>query len=123
MDPIETPPAACQGAFAITARANDTRTLDALAKCEDTNARIEIEAERAFLEALDGSCRTPIGALARVNGANCALSAKTLTPDGTATLAAYGKPLRIGQRCDCASARRWARSWAAKFATRRATQS
>jgi hydroxymethylbilane synthase len=84
VDPIETPPAACQGALAITARADDTRTLDALARFEDTNARIEIEAERAFLEALDGSCRTPIGALARVNGAELRFVGETLTPDGTA---------------------------------------
>lgn len=84
VDPIETPPAACQGALAITARADDTRTLDALAKFEDANARVEIEAERAFLEALDGSCRTPIGALARVNGAEMRFGGETLTPDGTA---------------------------------------
>jgi hydroxymethylbilane synthase len=45
---------------------------------------VEIEAERAFLEALDGSCRTPIGALARVNGAALSFLGETLTPDGTA---------------------------------------
>jgi hydroxymethylbilane synthase len=84
VDPIETPPAACQGALAITARADDTRTLEALAKFEDANARIEVEAERAFLEALDGSCRTPIGALARVNGEELRFVGETLTPDGTA---------------------------------------
>ncbi|UPT62733.1 MAG: hydroxymethylbilane synthase [Hyphomonadaceae bacterium JAD_PAG50586_4] len=84
VDPIETPPAACQGALAITARADDARTLDALAKFEDANARTEVEAERAFLEALDGSCRTPIGALARVNGEELRFVGETLTPDGTA---------------------------------------
>ena len=84
IDPIETPPAACQGALAITARADDARTLDALARFEDANARIEVEAERAFLEALDGSCRTPIGALARVNGVELRFIGETLTPDGTA---------------------------------------
>lgn len=82
VDPIETPPAACQGALAITARADDAPTLEALAKFEDANARIEIEAERAFLGALDGSCRTPIGALARVNGAEMRFVGETLTPDG-----------------------------------------
>lgn len=84
VDPADTPPAACQGALAITARANDTRTLEALAKFEDANARVEIEAERAFLDALDGSCRTPIGALARVHGAEMRFIGETLTPDGTA---------------------------------------
>lgn len=82
-DPHESPPAACQGAIAITARSDDTRVLEALAQCEDKAARIEIEAERAFLDSLDGSCRTPIGALARVVGAQMTFVGETLTPDGT----------------------------------------
>ncbi|GAM97106.1 porphobilinogen deaminase [alpha proteobacterium U9-1i] len=81
-DPQDTPPAACQGALAITARAGDARVLAALAKVEDAGARIEIEAERAFLEALDGSCRTPIAALARLSGARLSFIGETLTPDG-----------------------------------------
>ena len=51
VDPHATPPAACQGAIAITARADDARVRDALAACEDAAARVEIEAERAFLAA------------------------------------------------------------------------
>lgn len=82
VDPFESPPAACQGAIAITARTDDARVRDALAQCENVNARIEIEAERAFLKALDGSCRTPIGALARVNGAQMSFIGETLQPDG-----------------------------------------
>jgi hydroxymethylbilane synthase len=42
-----------------------------------------VEAERAFLDALDGSCRTPIGALARVSGSQMRFSGETLTPDGS----------------------------------------
>ena len=82
VDAQETPPAACQGALAITARADDARTLAALAKIEHAPTRVEIEAERAFLEALDGSCRTPIGALARCDGASLSFIGETLTPDG-----------------------------------------
>ncbi len=78
------PPAACQGALAITARENDARVRDLLATCENADARIEIEAERAFLAALDGSCRTPIAALGRVNGDRLDFLGETLTPDGTA---------------------------------------
>lgn len=83
MDPHESPPAACQGALAVTARADDARTIALLAKIEDAKARTEIEAERAFLEALDGSCRTPIGALARCDGGRLRFIGETLTPDGT----------------------------------------
>ncbi len=82
VDPRETPPAACQGAIALTVRAHDTRAREALAKLEDANARLEIEAERAFLGALDGSCRTPIAALARCDGKRLAFIGETLTPDG-----------------------------------------
>lgn len=84
VDPEAMPPAACQGALAITARAGDARCRDALAAFEDQNARIEIETERAFLEALDGSCRTPIAALARVRGAALSFTGEALTPDGAA---------------------------------------
>lgn len=84
VDPELMPPAACQGALAITARSNDAHVHDMLGAFEHAHARIEIEAERAFLEALDGSCRTPIGALARVDGAQLDFLGETLTPDGTA---------------------------------------
>jgi len=84
IDPEAMPPAACQGALAITARSEDARVGDMLAACENQSARIEIEAERAFLDALDGSCRTPIGALGRVSGGALAFAGETLTPDGRA---------------------------------------
>lgn len=84
VDPNETPPAACQGALAITTRNNDAATRDKLAGFEDTTARVEVEAERAFLTALDGSCRTPIAALARVEGATLRFIGEALTPDGSA---------------------------------------
>lgn len=84
VDADEMPPAACQGALAITARADDARVREALASFEDASARVEIEAERAFLAALDGSCRTPIAALARVEGAALSFLGETLRPDGGA---------------------------------------
>ncbi len=83
VDPDEAPPAACQGALAITVRETDARVRDMLAGYQNANARTEIEVERAFLAALDGSCRTPIAALARVNGAALSFIGETLTPDGT----------------------------------------
>jgi len=83
VDPNETPPAACQGALAITARADDVRVREMLSGYEDASARIEIEAERAFLTALDGSCRTPIAALARVSGTRMTFIGEALTPDGS----------------------------------------
>lgn len=84
VDPAEAPPAACQAALAITAREDDARAREALSGFEDAAARTEIEAERAFLAALDGSCRTPIAALARAEGALLSFVGETLTPNGSA---------------------------------------
>ena len=59
-------PAAGQGIIAVTARADDRRTLSLLAAINDGTAWAAARAERAVLRALDGSCRTPIGAHARM---------------------------------------------------------
>jgi len=83
VDPRQTPPAACQGAIAITARSHDAQVREMLMGFENSGARLEIEAERAFLAALDGSCRTPIAALARSASGVLHFIGETLTPDGT----------------------------------------
>ena len=77
IDPWETPSACGQGALAITAREDDAEALALVAPIEDLPTRLEITAERAFLAALDGSCRTPIGALGRWSeGTRCASRAR-----------------------------------------------
>jgi hydroxymethylbilane synthase len=77
------PSAAGQGALAVTCRANDTATRAAFAKLTLPEFEIATTAERAFLDALDGSCRTPIAALARVDGTALSFIGEALTPDGT----------------------------------------
>ncbi len=47
-----------------------------------TDYEIATTAERAFLDALDGSCRTPIAALALVEGRRLTFLGEALTPDG-----------------------------------------
>jgi hydroxymethylbilane synthase len=74
LDPEIMVPAAAQGIVGITVRADDTALCDLLAVIEDRAARFAATAERAMLAALDGSCRTPIGAHSR------------LSPDGSLTL-------------------------------------
>jgi hydroxymethylbilane synthase len=76
------PPAPGQGALAITARADDTKTLAALATINIAEHTITTTAERAFLEALDGSCRTPIAATAKLDGDVLTFLGEVLTPDG-----------------------------------------
>jgi hydroxymethylbilane synthase len=82
LDPEAMPPAPGQGALAITARAGDDPTLALLAPLNIAEHATTTTAERAFLEALDGSCRTPIAALARIADGRLTLLGEVLTPDG-----------------------------------------
>lgn len=82
IDPDAMPPAPGQGALAITARTDDAKTLTALAKLNIAEHAITTTAERAFLEALDGSCRTPIAATAKIANGTLAFLGEVLTPDG-----------------------------------------
>ena len=83
VDENEMPPAPGQGALAITCREDDMPIRAALAKLSVTEWEIAVAAERGFLEALDGSCRTPIAALARREGDTLKLVGEVLSPDGT----------------------------------------
>lgn len=72
-------PAAGQGILAVESRAGDlTEVLSAIT---DKNARLMLEAERAFLEAIGGSCNAPAAALSRVDGAKVRMTA-VFAPDG-----------------------------------------
>lgn len=66
LDPEVMVPAAGQGIIGITARADDAAMRAMLARIEDAGSRALAAAERAMLAALDGSCRTPIGANGRI---------------------------------------------------------
>lgn len=81
LDPTERPPAPGQGALAIEARHSDIDApwLKALRHAPTT---ICVAAERGALEALEGSCRTAIGAYARLIGDDIDLVVEALTPDG-----------------------------------------
>jgi hydroxymethylbilane synthase len=76
------PPAPAQGALAITARDGDVAALAKLKVLDIAEYNIATAAERAFLAALDGSCRTPIAALARVDGGRLGFIGEVLTPNG-----------------------------------------
>jgi hydroxymethylbilane synthase len=75
-------PAVGQGAIAITCRTEDSATRTLLARLDLADAHTAILAERAFLRVLDGSCRTPIAALATLSGDTLSLRGLVATPDG-----------------------------------------
>lgn len=76
------PSAPAQGALAITVREGDARALALTAPLDIAEHRVCTIAERAFLQALDGSCRTPIAALATMSGDTLHFLGEVLTPDG-----------------------------------------
>jgi hydroxymethylbilane synthase len=59
-------PAVAQGALAIEARADDSRTLDLLSVLDDRETRIAVLAERACLRRLEGGCQVPIAVYTEV---------------------------------------------------------
>jgi hydroxymethylbilane synthase len=77
-------PAVGQGAIAIEARLSDEPIRELLAPVSDPATFVCIEAERAFLAALDGSCRTPIGGLAQIDGDVLGFRGIIVTTDGRA---------------------------------------
>jgi hydroxymethylbilane synthase len=84
LSPEEMLPAAAQGAIGIEARAGDARMRDYLAALNHPATAAAVTAERALLGALDGSCRTPIAALAEASGAGLlTLRAMIIRPDGS----------------------------------------
>jgi hydroxymethylbilane synthase len=83
LDVREFVPAAGQGAIAITMGAGDSATRAFLAPVLDAATGIALTAERAFLRVIDGSCKTPIGAHARVEGERLDFHAIVLKPDGS----------------------------------------
>jgi hydroxymethylbilane synthase len=76
-------PAPGQGAIALTIRSADRSARAALAKIAHAPTTAELAAERAFLAVLDGSCRTPIAALARCEAGSVRFKGQVLRPDGT----------------------------------------
>ena len=82
VDVEDMPPAPGQGALAITCREDDATTRELLARLSVRELEIAVAAERGFLHALDGSCRTPIGALACIDDNRLRFLGEVLTPDG-----------------------------------------
>jgi hydroxymethylbilane synthase len=65
LDPEVMVPASGQGIVGVTVRECDARLRELLGQISDHRAELAATAERAVLQALNGSCRTPIGAYAR----------------------------------------------------------
>lgn len=89
VEPEDILPAVGQGAIGVTCRAGDTRIAARLAALHDADSGLCVAAERALLETLDGSCRTPIAALAIItNSKQMVLRGLLARSDGSRVLTA-----------------------------------
>lgn len=120
LDPEIFMPAPAQGAIGITLRPDDQRIADLVAPLDHAPTHMAISAERAMLAVLDGSCRTPVGALSRLEGGTLTLKGQILSLDGKTAFdsAATGTdPLALGKKIGddliAQAGTEWLAQWAA----------
>jgi hydroxymethylbilane synthase len=82
-------PAPAQGAVGVEVRAEDKTTRALVAAIDHEETHHCILTERRLLKGLEGNCRSPIAALARLEGGDVHLRAEILSSDG-----------RDAERCD-----------------------
>ena len=76
-------PAVAQGAIGIERREKDVKVATMLEAIHNSTTGLLLSAERAFLEALDGSCETPIAGLAEFKNENLRFRGEILKTDGS----------------------------------------
>jgi hydroxymethylbilane synthase len=76
-------PAVAQGAIGIQCRSDDARSLRYILALNDAATHVCVNCERAFLEALDGNCKTPIAGQARIVDGQIEFRGLIAMPDGS----------------------------------------
>lgn len=90
-------PAAAQGVIAIECLAGNTAVTEALAAIDHAPTRAEIEAERALLAELGGTCHSPVAVLCEASGDALAMRAALFSPDGAERIEAEAR-FAVGDR-------------------------
>jgi len=76
-------PAVAQGAIGIQCRSDDERSLKYIGALNHAETKACVDCERAFLEALDGNCKTPIAGQARIVDGKILFRGLIAMPDGS----------------------------------------
>lgn len=80
-------PAVGQGALSIECRENDGEVLDLLSRFNHKETETAVQAERAFLNTLEGGCQVPIGAYGQISQqGNIVLTGLVADPGGQLVL-------------------------------------
>lgn len=93
-------PAPAQGAVGIECRKEDAVTMAAVSAIDHFESGLAITMERSFLRALDGSCRTPIAALAEIEDDALKFRGQVLSKDGALNYRTSGVLQLIGPEND-----------------------
>jgi len=96
-------PAVGQGALVVETRLGDEDTVEFVLSINHLPSWQSVSAERAFLSALGGGCRTPIAALGTVNGDTLKLDGMVADNEGKRILYASGEgdaasPEEVGEQ-------------------------
>lgn len=113
-------PAPAQGAIGLAVRAGDERFEGIVAALDHAPTHRAIAAERAMLAVLDGSCRTPVGALSTLSGDMLSLKGEILSLDGQTSFHADASGTdpqalgaKVGQDLLDQAGPDWVRQWMA----------
>lgn len=80
--PDEILPAPAQGAMAVICRDDHSELRTVLGKIDHSKSRQLCEAERAFLNEVEGGCQAPVGALGKFSKDHLVLEGTVTHPDG-----------------------------------------
>lgn len=80
--PDEILPAPAQGALAVVHHEKREELAEVLETINHDKSRILCEAERAFLNEVEGGCQAPVGALGKLSGDEIVLQGSVTHPDG-----------------------------------------
>jgi len=86
-------PAPAQGVLCLVIGEGDEELTRALGPLNDKTSQLCATAERSFLRALQGGCRVPVGALAKIDGPSLVLSGFVAGPTGPALQNQLSGPL------------------------------
>mgnify|MGYP001011592538 FL=1 len=121
LDPEIFMPAPAQGAIGLAVRSDDARMAGIVAALDHAPTHTAILAERALLAVLDGSCRTPVGALTRLDGGTLTLKGQILSLDGRTafdSVAMGSDPEALGRQVGEDLIARAGTDWLAQWAQR-----
>lgn len=87
-------PAPAQGALGIQCRVADSRVRGLLAALDHAETHAAVDAERAFLAALDSGCRLPVAALAYIDNNTLHLTGRVASLNGATVITVEGTTAR-----------------------------